>query len=92
MRFLAKRKSTSPEISQKLGIKINLVQVYLNELLDQNKVERLNDKKPYDYRSKIPLRYLIDLHKIMNNYMDFKEKPDENAIDTIKIIEEMIKV
>jgi len=89
--LLAKEPLISTDISKKLGIQIDSMYVYLNKLLKDNKVERITNKKPYKYRAKTPLRYLIDLHSIMEQRMDFKERPNDQEIEIIKIVERLIQ-
>ncbi|MHA1380712.1 MAG: hypothetical protein ACTSRG_20275 [Candidatus Helarchaeota archaeon] len=73
LELVAKKPMESKDIAVKLNIKINLVWSYLSELTKDNKIEVVNDKKPYEYRSNTPLRYLIDLYNFMGENMKFRE-------------------
>lgn len=91
LKLLAKEELTSSEVSEKLYVKLDNVRIYLNTLFKENKVERITKKKPYIYRAITPLRYLIDLHSIMDKRMDFTEKPTESEQQIILKLEELIK-
>jgi sugar-specific transcriptional regulator TrmB len=62
---------TSSEISEETGIDIDSVYVYLNQLYNNEKVERTTDKKPYKYKNstlKVMLNECKGLLKFMNNF------------------------
>lgn len=88
---------TVREIAQDLNLKENAVNVYICRLRKDNLIKKVGKINRYNVYTTIkkesinPLRYLKELHSIMNNRMDFIEKPNENEIQTIKTIEEMIK-
>jgi len=91
LELLSKKELGALNIAEQTSIKIDVILVYLSNLAKENKIEIVNDKKPYIYRAKIPLRYLVDLHSIMDKRMKFTEKPNEYEIEIIKTIEVMIK-
>lgn len=89
--LLTKETLNSTEVSKKLGIQINSVYVYLNNLLKENKVERITDKKPYKYRAITPIAYLKRLYEFMSDVQkcDVKEIT-ELDIDFLTKIKELI--
>ncbi len=51
LELLDKKDLTSKEIYEELGIPKENLWIYLNTLLKKNRIIRLNDKKPYVYRT-----------------------------------------
>ncbi len=92
LELLVKEELTSAEISVKLGIKSNDTWVHLNALNSQNKVKRINDKKPYVYKAITPLAYLKRLYEFMSNEnkCDLKNL-DESDISLLEAIKEVLK-
>ncbi len=97
LRMLNGNKLTVKEIAQELDLKENAINVYICRLRKDNLIKKVGKDNRYNIYTTIkkepinPLRYLKELHSIMNNRMDFTEEPNENEIQTIKTIEEMIK-
>ena len=91
LELLSKKELTSLEISAELQIKKDNLYPKLSRLYNEHRIMRINDKKPYKYKAIIPKALLKQLHEIMDKRMDFKEKPNENEIKTIKIIEKVIE-
>ena len=91
LELLAKEELTSSVISERLGIKSDMVWIYLNTLFKENKVERITDKKPYVYRAITPLAYLKRLVKLMNEKMDFIKSAINEDLELIEQIEVLIK-
>ena len=93
LNLLAKEELTSKEITEKLGedITSNIVCVYLNILLNDGRIERTNDKRPFKY--KIPTKP-VELLKQLYEIMDTKMKPvkplDDNEKKVLTVIMEMI--
>ena len=93
LNLLAKEELTSKEITERIGDKTSdTVSVYLSKLLKDGTIEKTNDKKPYKYKKALtPIELLKQLHKIMDNRMDFTEEPTESEQQIILKIEELIK-
>ncbi len=85
---------TTKEIAEKLRIPLDHIWTYISQFSRSGKVIKVGKKgrfnmyKAVDYN---PTKLLSQLHEIMEKRMNFIEKPSENEIETIKIIEEMIK-
>ena len=90
LELLDKKELTSKEISIELGIPKKNLWVYLNTLLKQNRIIRLNYKKPFIYRS-------INLEKLKEGYTQlynlFKQLMDnsEQLIEDDDLFAELIK-
>lgn len=85
---------TTNEIVEKLKIPIEHIWTYLSQFMKDGKVVKVGKQGKYNLYKAIednPIRLLRHLHKIMNERMDFIEKPSENEIEIIKVIEGMIK-
>ena len=91
LELLTEKELTSLEISANLGIVKDVLYPKLSRLLKENRIIRINDKKPYKYKAINPKALLKQLHTIMMKRMDFIEKPSENEILTINTIEKEIK-
>ena len=90
LELLDEKELTSKEISSELRIPKKNLWVYLNTLLKQNRIIRLNDKKPYIYRS-------INLEKLKEGYTQlyslFKQLMDnsEQLIEDDDFFAQLIK-
>lgn len=85
---------TTKEIVEKLKIPIEHVWTYLSQFMKDGKVVKVGKQGKYNLYKAVednPTKLLKQLHTIMNKRMDFIEKPSENEIEIIKVIEEMIK-
>lgn len=78
--LLKKRNLTSAQLFEETGIKKEHLYVYLNELLKENKVCRLDDKKPYTYFAVECFEYLKFLNEFFKNNIDHLLK--DLSIDT----------
>lgn len=84
---------TTKEIVEKLKIPIEHVWTYLSQFMKDGKVVKVGKQGKYNLYKAIednPVKLLRQLHIIMNKRMDFVEKPSENEIEIIKVIEGMI--
>jgi len=79
-------------VSKDLRVHPDNLMSYISILKKENKVIRVNKKKPYEYLSITPEALLKRLYSIMKNKMTLKEDLNEfeNSF-TFKIIEEMFK-
>ena len=100
--LLSRKELNSIQISSELQVPKQNLWVYLKTLVDERKIERINDKKPYKYKSyndNMNNRLLHDkidkLEKTLSNLREmfengvlkvYKEKMNENYI---KILEEL---
>ncbi len=82
---------TSLEISDKTGINIDMLYVYLNDLNNKRKVVRVNNKKPYQYIAITPKALLKQLYDIMDTKMKPINPLNEMEIKSLNIIMELIK-
>jgi len=85
---------TTNEIVEKLKIPIEHVWTYISQFSRNGKVIKVGKQGRFNLYKAVednPTKLLKQLHTIMNKRMDFIEKPSENEIETIKVIEEMIK-
>lgn len=89
--LLTIKELTALEISSELLIPKNNLASYLSVLKKEKRIITITDKKPYKYKANTPLRYLIDLYRLMSNKTGFSENPNDRDIELIKQIEEMIK-
>ena len=88
--LLTIKELTALEISSELLIQKDNLASYLSILKKEKKIMTINDKKPYKYKANTPLRYLIDLYRLMSNKTVFSENPNEHDIELLKKIKEMI--
>ena len=104
LELLDKKDLTSKEIYEELGIPKENLWIYLNTLLKKNRIIRLNDKKPYVYRT---MNFEEDLKKSYIQLSNFsidlinyfekndsiqKKKLRELINKNINDIEKMIKI
>ena len=75
--LLLKRNLTSRQISGETGIKKEHVYVYLNELLKEKKICRLDDQKPYIYFTVNYVGFLKFLNEFFKDNIDYLiDNPD----------------
>ena len=82
---------TSAEISQKLGIKIDLIYVYLNNLISKEKGEkmiRVNEQKPYQYKANTPKAKLNFLKELFEKgaIKVYRNKLNKNEMKELEVI------
>lgn len=75
MELLSNKELTALEISAELGIPKKNLWSYLNTLVKDKRIERINVKKPYIYRAITPKAYLKQLYYLMGDLMEVK--PDK---------------
>lgn len=84
---------TTKEIVEKLEIPIEHIWTYVAQFMKEGKVVKVGKQGKYNLYKAVednPIKLLRQLHTIMNKRMDFVEKPSENEIEIIKVIEGMI--
>jgi len=91
MDLLRDRELTSLEIASEINIPTKNCSSYLNTLYKDGRIERINDKRPYKYKiATKPIELLKQLYEIMDNRMEFTEKPTELEQQVILKIEVLI--
>jgi len=90
LELLSEKELTSLEISAKLGIVLDVLYPKLSRLLKEERIIRVNEKKPYKYKAIIPKALLKQLYNIMVNKMTPKERLNENQFNTLTLIEKVI--
>lgn len=75
--LLTKTELTSSKIHELTGINKQHVYIYLNSLLNEKKIYRLNEKKPYIYFAVEPIEFLVFLNNFFKNNIDYLlQNPD----------------
>jgi len=89
--LLGNEELTAKEISVNMNIKINNIRSYLSILEKSNRIEIVNDKKPYKYKTVLTnLQLLKQLYDFMSNYTNLRNdklkeiKQNEYLIQKIK--------
>ncbi len=57
---------SSSEISKKVGIQIDMIYIYLNDLNRKKRIVRVNNKKPYQYKADTYKVIKGDFEKLKN--------------------------
>lgn len=85
---------TAKELVEQLEIPIEHVRTYISQFSEQGKITKSGKKDRYNLYEVVevnPIELLKQLHEIMENRMDFTEKPTESEQQIILKIEELIK-
>lgn len=88
LELLTKTDLTSSKIHELTEIDKQHVYIYLNSLLKDNKIERLNDKKPYIYFAVKTKEYLAFLNDFFKNNIEYLMKD----LEIVKFIEKNEKI
>ena len=92
MELLANNEMSSVEIAPKVNITVSFCSSYLNTLMNDGRIIRTTDKRPFKYKLATPLKELLkQLYSIMDNMMDYIKKPSDSEKQIILEIEELIK-
>jgi predicted transcriptional regulator len=90
MDLIAEKELSSVEISAKLGIKSDNCSSYLNTLMKDGRIIRIEGKRPFIYKkADKPIELLKQLYTFMSNKCELKEF-DDFDIKLIEIIKRMI--
>ncbi len=95
LELLTKTELTSSKIHELTEIDKQHIYIYLNSLLKDKKIERLNDKKPYIYfavKTKEYLAFLNDFFKDNLDYLMKDPKIDKFIEKNEKIFNKIEKV
>jgi len=95
LELLTKTELTSSKIHKLTEIHKQHIYIYLNSLLKDKKIERLNDKKPYVYfavKTKEYLAFLNDFFKDNLDYLMKDPKIDKFIEKNEKIFDKIEKV
>ena len=95
LELLTKTELTSSKIHELTEIDKQHIYIYLNSLLKDKKIERLNDKKPYIYfavKTKEYLAFLNDFFKDNIDYLMKDPKIDKFIEKNEKIFDKIEKV
>lgn len=87
MELLTDKEMTSIELASKLDIPVNNCSSYLNTLMNDKRIIRTTDKRPYKYKLAIPLKELLkQLYDFMSNKCEVREIEDSDIVllETIK--------
>lgn len=91
MDLLANDELTSIEIALKLEIPVSNCSSYLNTLMNDKRIIRTTDKRPYKYKLAIPLKELLkQLYNLMSNKCEIREIEDSDII-LLETIKEIVK-
>ena len=74
LELLTKTELTSSKIHELMGINKQHVYIYLNSLLKDKRIERLNDKKPYIYFAVKTKEYLAFLNDFFKDNIEYLMK------------------
>ncbi len=75
--YLTKTELTSSKIHELTGINKQHVYIYLNSLLKNKKIARLNNKKPYIYFAVKTAEYLVFLNDFFKDNIKYLMKDSE---------------
>ena len=93
LELLKKEELTATEISEKTGIKIEIIRVYLSQFVKEKKVIIVDPTKGWHKKYRA-IGEPIELLKLLYNIMDTKMKPvkplDENEKEVLIEIMELI--
>lgn len=87
MELLTDKEMTSVELAIKLDIPVGNCSSYLNTLMNDKRIIRTTNKRPYKYKLAIPLRELLkQLYDFMSNKCEIREIEDSDIVllETIK--------
>ncbi len=89
--LLEKETLNSVGVSERLGIKLDSVYVYLSVLESEKKIVKITDKRPHKYISITPEALMKRVYSIMLNKMRPKEKLSEFELKyTMNKVEELM--
>ena len=88
LELLTKTELTSSKIHELTEIDKQHVYIYLNSLLKDKKIERLNDKKPYIYFAIKTKEYLAFLNDFFKDNIEYLMKD----IEIVKFVEKNGKI
>lgn len=71
LEILTKTELTSSKIHDLTGFNKQHIYIYLNSLLKEKKIERLNDKKPYLYFAVKTKEYLLFLNDFFKDNIEY---------------------
>lgn len=83
---------TTEEVAEKIGIDKEKLWKYISTLKKKGKIIKINDKKPYIYKSITPEALLLKLYVFMSNEKKCELKNmTESDIQLLELIKEAIK-
>lgn len=93
MELLADKEMSSVELAPMLEIPVGNCSSYLNTLMNDGRIIRITDTKPYKYNLATPLKELLkQLYSIMNNKMTKKEDLTDEEMEYLTEIEEVLGI
>ena len=91
MELLVDKEMTSVEIAPMINIPVSNCSSYLNTLMNDKRIIRTTDKRPYKYKLATPLKELLkQLYDFMSNKCEIREIEDSDIV-LLETIKEMVK-